>query len=688
MMIKVPPLMRHMPWLIALAACLATIVNLNPYPLYLGVSLVFGMSIALMTLFFAGSWWGAVVAIPASLATVYLWGQPYSCLIFLLEALVLTLLINGRHGRQLLQKGHIIIVDFLFWLVIGSPLYYVTHRYLIGLDHKDALTIAEKALLNGVVNVLLAYIAYSTFALLRNRRRKERATISIQALSLSTSYSLIAIVSLFIASNLSNNLTFTLADRLHDDFMREASFITEVLGPNSSAREHSEVINYMEQWGAYFTWQSEEAPDSIFSSEKDLTSIVRDDYTDATLTTPISAHAALLAKHPNTIKLLMPNNIAERVLLKRYTMSYWQGLVEMDNEIVTMTWSAEPQFKQLGLFYESMLNSLIYTFTAGIVISAISGFALEKEFTSVLRSKRTADLEQHPDEEIFLRLSPIQEVKDLANRVNERTATIQDDRKKIQELNKIAQQQLSTAGEIQQCFLGSLNTSRERPDVSLFMRPAYNAGGDWYDAFDLDGKTFLVVADVCDKGVGAALFMSVFRSLIRYSAESLCAHESQGTEPLDKVMSSVNDYMSTEHGDTSMFATVFLACVNNKTKRLGYVLAGHEEPILLRSDGTVYHFETSGPAIGLFPFAHYSMGSTDFDTGSILIGYTDGVVDARNTENLSYGHQRLMDLVLKLKAADPELKASTITDQLVQELDRHMGDADQFDDITIAAAIL
>ncbi|MCP9826484.1 hypothetical protein [Synechococcus sp. EJ6-Ellesmere] len=146
-----------------------------------------------------------------------------------------------------------------------------------------------------------------------------------------------------------------------------------------------------------------------------------------------------------------------------------------------MTWAAEPQFKELALFYESMLNSLIYTFIAGIVINAIAGFALEKEFTSVLRSKRASDAGQRLDEEIFLRLSPIQEVQDLASRVNERTAIILDDRKKIQELNKIAQQQLSTAGEIQQCFLGSRHSSRERPDVSLFMRPAYNAGGDWYD---------------------------------------------------------------------------------------------------------------------------------------------------------------------------------------------------------------
>jgi serine phosphatase RsbU (regulator of sigma subunit) len=146
--------------------------------------------------------------------------------------------------------------------------------------------------------------------------------------------------------------------------------------------------------------------------------------------------------------------------------------------------------------------------------------------------------------------------------------------------------------------------------------------------------------------------------------------------------------MSTEHGDASMFATVFIVCINNKSKRLDYVLAGHEEPILLRSNGESYRFEVTGPAIGLFPFANYSISSTYFDTGSILIGYSDGVVDARNTADVSFGHQRLMDLILKLKATQHDLQAKMITAQIVEELDHHIGDADQFDDITIAAAIL
>ena len=217
------------------------------------------------------------------------------------------------------------------------------------------------------------------------------------------------------------------------------------------------------------------------------------------------------------------------------------------------------------------------------------------------------------------------------------------------------------------------------------MRPALNAGGDWYDAFDLDNKTFIIVADVCDKGVGAALFMSVFRSLIRYSAENWCAEPSE-TEPLDQVISSVNDYMSTEHEDMTMFATVFIGCISHPAKRLDYVLAGHEEPVLLSSTGEQQSLEVTGPAIGLFTGAEYNMKSLFFDEGSILVGYSDGVVDARDPKGESFGHQRLVELVRRMK--EQNASAQALKEEIVSELDKHMKDAEQFDDITIATVIM
>lgn len=685
---KVTSLVRHMPWLLILAACLGFIINLHPYELYLGVSLVFGMSIALMMLFFAGGWWGVVVAIPASLATVYLWGQPYSCLIFLLEAIVITMCCNSRYGEPLLRKGYIIIVDFLFWLMVGSPLYYFSHLYFIGLSHDDALSIAEKAMLNGVLNTLIAFSFYSSLSLLRNKRIQGKPTISIQALSLTTIYSLIVSISLFTTSHLYGNLILMQAKDLNGYFLDKADYIMDVLGPNSTYTTNTEITQYMKNLGSTFRWQTTDSPLHNISSEDNSIRVVQQNYNDSTNSTRVSLSASQLAQHPNSIKLFMPKKSKEVMLLKRYAKGYWQASIYRDNEFVTIMRSSEPEFSELSNFYKSMLDSIIYSLSAGIVLSTFASFALGREFLSVLRGNKIVSIDNHNSDNIFLCLSPIEEIQNLAIKVNERTTIIQDAKKEIEALNNIAQQQLSTAGEIQQCFLGSNRISKERPDVSLFMRPAYNAGGDWYDVFDLDCRTFLVVADVCDKGVGAALFMSVFRSLIRFSTESLCSQPSHDNVPLDEVITRVNNYMSVVHSEISMFATVFLACIDNKANRLDYILAGHEEPILLRPNGEVFRFKISGPAIGLFPFANYSIGSTHIDSGSILLSYTDGVVDARNTANEAFSHQRLMDLILNLKATESNLKAQMITDRLVEELDRHIDNGDQFDDITIAAAIL
>ena len=119
---------------------------------------------------------------------------------------------------------------------------------------------------------------------------------------------------------------------------------------------------------------------------------------------------------------------------------------------------------------------------------------------------------------------------------------------------------------------------------------------------------------------------------------------------------------------------------------MDYVLAGHEEPVFINPDGTQQPLEVSGPAIGLFPQAEYNMKSLYFTEGSILVGYSDGVVDARDPEGKSYGHQRLLDLVRKLQKQ--QISSEDLRDKIVLDLDTHMENAEQFDDITIATVIL
>ncbi len=678
--------LRHTPLLVMLSMVLATLINFYPYELFLGSSLMFGMSLAFATLFLAGGWWGVLVAIPACMATVAMWGQPYSALIFIFEIVTISGIRNSIHGSMLMQKGHIIIVDFLFWLTAGGSLYYFSHRFLMALPHSDALAVAQKAVLNGVVNVLIGYIVYAAITLTRNHRSPEKPNISIQALSLATIYSLTVFVALLTTNRLYVNVVEMQAKALRSTFIDQAQYVIEVLGPTTSVQDQQFILDYMDRRGLVFRWSMNDA--LIQSADTTLFDKIYDSHSESTHNKLISLNVRGTLRSPHSISLWIPKPMLGLSLLKRFEGGYWLARIQSGNESVSILRSAKEEFNELTNFYISSLRIITYILVIGVGLSFAVSLKLGQEFRTVLGRSTSSGKQPGSTDDLWLILSPIRELHEMATQTNAKTSIIQESKIKIEELNRIAQQQLSTAGEIQQCFLGSSLKNNDRVDVSLFMRPAYNAGGDWYDAFEIDGKTFVVVADVCDKGVGAALFMSVFRSLIRYSAESLCTEDKNDQEPLDKVFASVNDYMSTEHAETAMFATVFLACIHVKSKRIDYILAGHEEPVLINRSGNLYKFNTSGPAIGLFPFAEYKIGSIIYEEGSLLMGYTDGVVDARDHDNHPFGYPRLVAFIQRLRSSQPLASAETITQALIQELDSHMGAADQFDDITVATVIL
>ena len=681
-----------MPWLLLLPCVLATVVTLHPYKLYLGVSLTFGMSVALAVLFLARGWWGVLISIPVCMATYSMWGHAYSGSIFVLEGLLLALLRNSRWGDQILKKGSIIVVDFVFWLVLGAPLYYFSHFYFVGLNHQDSFLIAQKSIVNGVINILIAYIVYMVVTIWRNKRLPVRQNISIQALAIVIVYTVIVLTTLFSVGNLSNKLSFITSNAIYNKFRESASLAVSASGLGDGPDQPVAGLagQGVDEKIRVFFGKSANSQSASLSAEGDsYLKRLESTSIDAVSRTRISRQVLKLAREDGTsIKLWMPKQSTEKTLLKRYAQSYWEATFDQGGEKVIIVQSAKQNFDNLADFYGGALSTFNYNFAAGILISFLVAFSLQKEFLVVLGIR---SLKSNPstmsDEDRRLLLSPISEVGRLAKEVNERTDVIQRSKAKIEELNRIAQQQLSTAGEIQQCFLGSLRASSQYPDVCLYMRPAYNAGGDWYDAFNLDGKTFIVVADVCDKGVGAALFMSVFRSLIRYSAETLCSARSE-SEPLDEVIASVNNYMATEHEDATMFATVFFACISAERGRLEYVLAGHEEPVLLDPRGNKESFQVSGPAIGLFPFATYEMGAVPFESGSMLVGYTDGVIDARNVNGESYGYDRLLAFLRSLQADNKVTDAKSLLSDIMGEIDVHMSGADQFDDITIATTTL
>jgi sigma-B regulation protein RsbU (phosphoserine phosphatase) len=239
-------------------------------------------------------------------------------------------------------------------------------------------------------------------------------------------------------------------------------------------------------------------------------------------------------------------------------------------------------------------------------------------------------------------------------------------------------------------------------EVEGFFFPANRVSGDFYDVFELPGGYVgLVIGDVCDKGVGAALFMALFRSLIRiFSGEAQLSrspiHRSRktvggrydnaaqrlsGQVDAIRAVALANDYIAREHGDMSMFATLFFGVLNPKSGRLIYINGGHEPLLIINAGGIKDALRPTGPAVGVFLHAEFSYKERYLEHGDMLFGYTDGVVDARSTKGVRFGKKQLMAML--------ERPADSVLDLMGRvgtELFAHMGKAPQEDDITMLAA--
>jgi two-component system response regulator len=241
-------------------------------------------------------------------------------------------------------------------------------------------------------------------------------------------------------------------------------------------------------------------------------------------------------------------------------------------------------------------------------------------------------------------------------------------------------------------------------EIAAFFQAARQVAGDFYDAFLLcNGKQVgLVIADVCDKGVGSALFMVLFRSLIRvFSGQThLCEHlcESfiaasqkkagdmiiqQETIDIDQTNALIavaltNDYIEKNHSDMGMFVTLFFGVLNPETGLLSYINAGHEPLFIVGPNGAKARLQPTGPAVGMMPDARFKIEHIQLEPGDILIGYTDGVTEARALNGELYTKKRLQSLLEK-----PAASASELLERIKTTLFKYTENAPQSDDITM-----
>jgi sigma-B regulation protein RsbU (phosphoserine phosphatase) len=239
-------------------------------------------------------------------------------------------------------------------------------------------------------------------------------------------------------------------------------------------------------------------------------------------------------------------------------------------------------------------------------------------------------------------------------------------------------------------------------ELAACFHAAREVAGDFYDAFTLPfDKIALVIADVCDKGVVAALFMALLRSLLRSTIQQhyyLAAHyglpvgEGQGvreTRPFSAVdttallesVRQINGYIGNNHADTHMFASLFFGILDPVSGKILYVNCGHIPPLLRAADGRETLLMPTGPAIGLLPNAQYAVQEAQMEPGDTLLAYTDGVTEARNPNGNLFGEKRLMALIAG-RSYDSAAALLKAIDTAVKE---HTANADPKDDITTLA---
>ncbi len=265
----------------------------------------------------------------------------------------------------------------------------------------------------------------------------------------------------------------------------------------------------------------------------------------------------------------------------------------------------------------------------------------------------------------------------------------------------LARRDLEIGRKIQSGFLPDALPVLPDYEIASHFQAARVVAGDFYDAFDIPSisRVAVVIGDVCDKGVGAALFMALFRSLIRAAAQSrkfvewATDHHPGSTPPPDgedisarsleslrNTVALTNNYVATTHGKTSMFASVFIGLLSPESGKIDYVNAGHEEAYVVGPDGIRIALPPTGPVLGLFPGARHSLETMTIEPSETLLLYSDGVPEAANRSGEQFSDERL-----QLLLDSPTAGAGTLVNNIVTALREFADGAAQYDDITMLA---
>ncbi|MDE2764359.1 MAG: SpoIIE family protein phosphatase [Gemmatimonadota bacterium] len=263
--------------------------------------------------------------------------------------------------------------------------------------------------------------------------------------------------------------------------------------------------------------------------------------------------------------------------------------------------------------------------------------------------------------------------KDLETTISKTLAHLAVMREALRSRDELValRQELGVAARMQESILPTSFPEDPRYEIHAWMTPAKEVGGDFYDFFKLeDGRIGIVMADVSGKGVPAALFMMVSRTLMKGTAI--------GENDPAKCLSEVNQLL-VESNEESMFVTVFYASFDPATGVLEYANAGHNLPLVVKDNGEVNPIDCdAGLVLAIMPGFDFPGGSIQLEPGDSVFFYTDGITEAMDEEGVEFGEDELAAVLAEAAGSN----AATFNRKAVQAVQEHAGEAAQSDDIT------
>jgi sigma-B regulation protein RsbU (phosphoserine phosphatase) len=203
-------------------------------------------------------------------------------------------------------------------------------------------------------------------------------------------------------------------------------------------------------------------------------------------------------------------------------------------------------------------------------------------------------------------------------------------------------------------------------ELAVRWQPASAFGGDCYDAIRLSDTTLaLSIADVCGKGLPAALVMSSLQASVRAFAMTDSTPRS--------VVSQLNQALC-RNVDLRRFVTFVYGVYDSTTRCLTYSNAGHNPPAIVRADGSVVRLAAGGMVVGMFDLATYEQGEVRLDPGDRLVLFTDGITEAESSEGLEFGDDRFLETVVRHRSSNADGMLRGLFDEVTRFAGRHLRD--------------